>query len=302
MQHHVQREKSWRSGTVLSMDGNRILVRGDTEKGKVFIAVQGAVGPRRERLAVVRDAFRYIHSTIPDLKPEEEVPLPDNSAITVPYHHLLTLEEAGEKSYFPVGAKKSYDVQELLNGVDSALYRLRRSRRKTKERESISEKHVFVSYCHDDKEEVARLIEDLENADVAVWWDENILGGQDWKESIRAAMKNACAVVACLSPELEERHRSGAYPEIRNAIAIFRQCAPGHSFIFPVRLGDCEIPPIEIDDTRTLDRLQYVDLFPESKRAQGIRKLLKSLETAPTERKATSRARRGTTRGKRTSR
>jgi hypothetical protein len=282
MHHRVQLKESWRSGTVLKIDGNRVLVRGDIEKDKVFIAVQGAVPPRRERLAVVRDAFRSIHSTIPDLKPKEEVPLSDKSEIAVSYDHLLKLEELGEQTHVPVGADIRYDVQELLNGVDSAMYRLRRRRDKIKEREALNKKHVFVSYCHDNKNEVARLVEELECAGKSVWWDEDIPGGRDWKEAIRLAMQNAYAVVICLSAELtEERYQSGVYPEIRDAIATFRQYGPGHAFIFPVKLGKCDIPPIEIDDTRTLERVQSIDLYPESKRAAGVQKLLTSLDAAP---------------------
>lgn len=281
MHQHVQRKNSWRSGTVLEIDGNRVLVRGDMEKEKVFIAVQGAVEPRRERLAVVRDAFRYIHSTIPELKPKEEVPLPDKAVIAVPYDHLQKLEKLGERTCVPVGADKAYVVQELLNGVDSTLYRLRRRRDKVKQREAMNVKAVFISYCHDNKDEVARLVEELEDAGESVWWDEDILGGRDWKEAIRMAMEKACAVVVCLSAELEDRYRSGVYPEIRDAIATFRQYGPGHAFIFPVKLSKCEIPPIEIDDARTLDRLQCIDLYPESKRAAGVQKLLVSLAAAP---------------------
>jgi internalin A len=282
MHHHVQREKSWRSGTVLEIDGNRLLVRGDIKKNKVFIAVQGDKKPRREHLAIVRDAFRYIHSTIPELKPKEEVPLPDKPEIAVSYDHLLKLEERGRQEFDPEGADRAYEVKDLLNGVDSALYRQRRRQNKAKERERTGKKHVFVSYCHDNREEVLRLVEELEDAGEPVWWDEDILGGHDWKEAIRAAMENAYAVVLCLSPELtEDRYRSGVYPEIRDAIKIFRQYGPGHAFIFPVKLGDCSIPRIEIDDTRMMDRLQSIDLYPEKKRAAGAAKLLRSLQDAP---------------------
>ena len=192
------------------MDGATVLVRGDMEKNKAFIAVQGAVKQRKEHLAIVRDAFRYVHSTIPALGPAEEVPLPDNPAVAVPYDHLLKLEEHGERTYFPPGADKSYSVTELLNGVDSTRYQKERRNRMRKEQRGMSEKHVFVSYCHDNKDDVARLVEDLKNAGEPVWWDDDILGGRDWKEAIREAMKNAYAVVVCLSPELtEERYRSG---------------------------------------------------------------------------------------------
>jgi internalin A len=71
MHQHVERKRSWRSGTVLSIDGATVLVRGDFEKNKAFIAVQGAVKQRKEHLAVVRDAFRYVHSTIPALGPQK---------------------------------------------------------------------------------------------------------------------------------------------------------------------------------------------------------------------------------------
>lgn len=142
-------------------------------------------------------------------------------------------------------------------------------------------RHVFVSYCHDNRDDVARLVEDLNRAGESVWWDEDILGGRDWKEAIREAMKNAYAVVLCMSSELEERYRSGVYPELRDAITTFRQYGPGEPYIFPVRLAECAVPAIEIDDTRTLERIQYIDLFPESKRGTGLRKLLESLAAAP---------------------
>ena len=281
MHQHVDRKRSWRSGTVLSIDGATVLVRGDMEKNKAFIAVQGAVKQRKEHLAIVRDAFRYVHATIPALGPVEEVPLPDKPAVAVPYDHLLKLEELGESTCVPIGADKRYSVTELLNGVDSTRYQNERRNRMRKERREMSEKHVFVSYCRDNKDDVARLVEDLEKAGESVWWDEDILGGRDWKEAIRAAMKDAYAVVVCLSPELtEERYRSGVYPEVRDAIATFRQYGPGHSYIFPVRLAKCQTPPIEIDDTRTLERIQHIDLFPETKRNAGLRKLIESLAAA----------------------
>ena len=281
MHQHVDRKRSWRSGTVLKIDVATVLVRGDMENNKVYIAVQGTVKYRKEILAVVRDAFRYVHSTIPALAPKEEVPLPDKPAVTVPYDHLLKLEELDERTCVPIGADRRYSVMELLNGVDSTRYRNKRRKRILKGRKEMGEKHVFISYCHDNKDDVVRLVEDLENADELVWWDEDILGGRDWKEAIREAMMNAYAVVVCLSPELtEERYSSGVYPEIRDAIVTLRQYGPGHYYIFPVRLAKGDVPPIEIDDTRTLNRIQHIDLFPESERDDGLQKLLESLAAA----------------------
>jgi hypothetical protein len=147
--------------------------------------------------------------------------------------------------------------------------------------QSMTKKHVFISYCRDNKAEVARLREELIDTGEAVWWDGEILGGQDWKCEIRRAMKNSYAVVLCLSEELAHRVQSGVYPEVADAIAIYRQQAPGNIFLVPARLSDCTIPDIEIDDTQTLDRLQCIDLFPSANRTAGIQALLKALRASP---------------------
>ena len=142
-------------------------------------------------------------------------------------------------------------------------------------------KHVFLSYCHENKPEIAQLRQDLLAAGEAVWWDQDILPGQDWKAAIRQAMKRSSVVVLCLSDETSKRSRSGIYPEALDAIAEFRDHAPGSIFLIPIRLSACEIPPIEIDGTRTLDRLQYVDLFPAGNRSEGLNKLLQAIRASP---------------------
>ena len=137
---------------------------------------------------------------------------------------------------------------------------------------------IFLSYCRDDKAEVTGLRDKLLSKGYNVWWDQNILPGQDWKLEIRTAMKQSDAVILCLSRQSQERGRSGIYPEVLDAINLYREYRPGDIFLIPVRLSECTIPPIEIDSTRTLDSLQHVDLFPEGKRANGFEKILSSLQ------------------------
>jgi esterase/lipase superfamily enzyme len=144
----------------------------------------------------------------------------------------------------------------------------------------VPTKHVFLSYCRDNREEVRKLRDELVAAGVSVWWDQDIIPGQDWKLEIRKAMRGAYAVVLCLSKETADRITSGIYPEVLDAIGAYREYAPGKIFLIPVRLSEGDVPFIEIDATRTLDRLQYVDLFPESQRVQGCTQLVKSLQTA----------------------
>jgi TIR domain-containing protein len=141
--------------------------------------------------------------------------------------------------------------------------------------------HVFISYCHDNASEVARLREDLMKAGETIWWDRDIKPGQDWKFAIRQAIKQSYAILLCLSEESQRRTVSGIYPEALDAIAAYREYSPGSIFLIPVRLSDCEIPPVEIDATRTLERLQYVDLFPASSWTDGISLLVEAIKLSP---------------------
>ncbi|MDJ0707048.1 MAG: TIR domain-containing protein [Leptolyngbyaceae cyanobacterium MO_188.B28] len=145
----------------------------------------------------------------------------------------------------------------------------------------MPKQHVFLSYCRDNAEEVRRLHDDLISAGEQVWWDKDILAGQDWQMEIRKAMRDAYAVVLCLSEETGKRTMSGIYPEALDAIAAYRKYAAGNIYLIPVKLSACEIPLIEIDATRTLDRLQCVDLFPPEKWVVGLGKLVEALQAAP---------------------
>lgn len=147
-----------------------------------------------------------------------------------------------------------------------------------KRRNRIAKKHIFISYCHDNRDEVVKLIDDLKSSGESSWWDEYILPGRDWKHEIRQAMNNSYAFILCLSKEANIRATSGIFPEALDAIAAYREYPPGSIFLIPVRLSKCEIPPLEIDSTRTLDRLQYVDLFPPNKRNNGFKRLIKALK------------------------
>ncbi len=94
-------------------------------------------------------------------------------------------------------------------------------------------------------------------------------------------MKDSYAVVLCLSKETDARATTGIFPEALDAIAAYREYAPGSIFLIPVRLSECTIPPIEIDATRTLDRLQRVDLFPAAEWSKGLQRLIKALQATP---------------------
>ena len=118
----------WRSGVVLedNVSGNKALVKADREDKKIFIWVSGREQTRRTFLGVIRSNFDYIHETIPGIKTEEKVPLPDHPEIVVDYGHLLNLEAFGVEIVIPEGLMERYSVKQLLNGVEPEEWRRER--------------------------------------------------------------------------------------------------------------------------------------------------------------------------------
>jgi hypothetical protein len=141
---------------------------------------------------------------------------------------------------------------------------------------STTYKYVFLSYCHENKAEVATLRQDLIDAGEGVWWDGEILPGQSLELAISQALKQSYAFVLCLSKESQARIVSGIYPEVMAAIKAFSQYSPDSIFLIPVRLSECEIPPFPI-----LESLKYVDLFPAAERANGLASLIRAIQAAP---------------------
>jgi hypothetical protein len=144
-----------------------------------------------------------------------------------------------------------------------------------------AKRHVFLSYCHDNMEEAAKLREELVAAGENVWWDKEILPGQAWKPEVDRAMRASYAVVMCFSKETQTRSQNGIYPEAIDAIRALRQYAPGAIFLIPVRFSPCAVPPFEIDAVRKLCELQHVDLFPPTPRAEEVARLVEAIKRAP---------------------
>ncbi len=145
----------------------------------------------------------------------------------------------------------------------------------------IVKRHVFLSYSRENFADAARLRDDLMAAGERVWWDQDIHPGLDWRREVRRAMRQAYAVVACFSSQMEQRVESGMLPEVRDAIELYRARKPGSVFLIPVRFSDCEIPDLAIDSKTTLDDIQIVDLFPPSARASAVSRLIEAIRLVP---------------------
>ncbi|MEO8455726.1 MAG: toll/interleukin-1 receptor domain-containing protein, partial [Sphingomicrobium sp.] len=58
---------------------------------------------------------------------------------------------------------------------------------------------VFISYKAEDRPRVRPLVEALEAEGLAVWWDEQVGGGEAWRESIEQQLDGAACVIVVWS-------------------------------------------------------------------------------------------------------
>ena len=196
----------WRSGVLLQIDSNRVLVRGDTQEGKIFITVVGPRAGRRRALTAVRVAFGGIHNSIAGRGAEERVSLPGYPGDTVSYPHLLRLEKEGEETFIAEAVNERFDVQELLESIESAAQRSQDIADHQSEERPIKisvTPEVYVSYAwHEEGKTLCSQIEkSLESLPVRIRRDANDIG---YKDSIINFMKDlgaSRAVVAIFTDE-----------------------------------------------------------------------------------------------------
>ncbi|NAZ84588.1 toll/interleukin-1 receptor domain-containing protein [Kineococcus indalonis] len=133
--------------------------------------------------------------------------------------------------------------------------------------------HALISYVGENIEAVERLHGLLEKAGIPVWRDQRKLRpGMDWKQEIVTAIRSgAFAFLPCFSKELSERDKTVMNEELTIAVEEFRSRAPGKPWMFPVRLDDTPLPYWDLGAGRTLETLQYVDLFGDNYAEEAVR-------------------------------
>jgi hypothetical protein len=104
-------------------------------------------------------------------------------------------------------------------------------------------KTIFLSYSRTDREPVMSLYQRMRQAGLDVWIDrEQLRGGVDWEQRIRARMLKCRRVVIFLSHSLND---GGFFlVELGLARAIAEKRSKRSAFLIPVRLENCPIPPI----------------------------------------------------------
>ena len=138
---------------------------------------------------------------------------------------------------------------------------------------------VFISYSRKDIQSAIKLYESLKENGISTWIDtENILPGQNWKFTIRKAIKSCDYFLALLSNSSISK-RGYVQKELKIALEILDESPASDVFIIPVRLENCE--PV---DERLYD-IQWVDLFPSFE--NGVKKIISYLKTDEIENYAT---------------
>jgi hypothetical protein len=129
---------------------------------------------------------------------------------------------------------------------------------------------IFICYASDDRPRVLPLYRRLSHAGFDAWYDEvSLNGGDDWRLRIQAALREAHAVVVCLSTASCNK-RGFVQKEIALALEFAAYQPEGRAFIIPVRLEPCKVP-------ERLLRWQWVDLFERT----GFTRLQKALLRVP---------------------
>jgi len=130
-------------------------------------------------------------------------------------------------------------------------------------------KTVFLSYSWADRDRVMPIYQRLKQAGLDVWIDhEQLRAGVDWEQKIRNEMLKSRRIVIFLSHSLND----GGFllTELGLARAIATDRSKRGTFLVPVRLEPCAIPPI-------LSKWNALDLFEPD----GERRLFEDLGLRP---------------------
>lgn len=139
---------------------------------------------------------------------------------------------------------------------------------------------IFLSYAHDDQDNVKLVYTFLKKKGFAPWMDcFDIMPGENWERSIKIAIQDADFFLIFLSPNSVNR-RGVLQKEIHAALDSWNSMLTSDIYLIPVRLINCTIP-------EELSTFQWVDIFEDS----GWDKLLEAINIGMKRRKNDPRLR-----------
>jgi small GTP-binding protein len=118
MHKDIKGKFRWRTGVVLKNEAFQAtaVIKADEREKKIYIYVSGE--QKQYYFAVIRHTFRDINGSYEKLGVSERVPVPGDLKVTVGYDHLIKVKKSGENYFFPEGAEKKYNIDDLLSGFE----------------------------------------------------------------------------------------------------------------------------------------------------------------------------------------
>ncbi len=92
---------------------------------------------------------------------------------------------------------------------------------------------VFVSYAHEDKEQVEAIVQALEEQDLDVWWDARIEAGEQWDDRVEERIRAA----RCLAVLWSEHSRKSKV--VKDEVETADKADVP---VVPARIDACELP------------------------------------------------------------
>jgi internalin A len=158
-QDRIHNHTYWRSGVMLQyQEDNEIYniarIKADPEDKKICIAISGRKETRRLFLGILRDTFKRIHNTLPNLEITEWVPVPNHpNHPPLDYQELLGLEAMGVLDY-PIGKLKiNINIRQLLDGYEALEVRRKIQRKKLEPNDHLTiVNQIYNSNQHGDSQ------------------------------------------------------------------------------------------------------------------------------------------------------
>lgn len=125
--------------------------------------------------------------------------------------------------------------------------------------------YIFVSYSRNDKEFVGRLIADLKDRNHNVWYDESIMPGESWADTLTNAVEGAEFILVVLSKNYSKSNWSLKELEI----GMLRE-SEKKAIVIPLLIEQCK-PPLILGNKSIINFTDYESGF------QQLSKTLKSI-------------------------
>lgn len=135
----------------------------------------------------------------------------------------------------------------------------------------INNMHVFISYASNDKVKVTRLVRELQDQGISVWFDEDqVLPGDDLLQKMANGIHMCRRYIICLSPSFDKRPpQSWVKHEFR--LAMLKERNESTNIVIPVRIKTGGGIPSEIG------LRAFADLTTTKRWDKNINKLIQSL-------------------------